>query len=201
MITAFGSYYTHRQALVKILLMLLRNYCAKIATKKRTHNTNSTGMSVNLVVCVLAFYPYPEPKRAGVSFVGLSKSGRLHPACPHRQDPYPAPRRGQRRGRLSAYAVLPYIFPEYADCQKTLVGASIARPCPFACEKTYPEKALLRQVGGRPLLAPTYSIGHECDFFDTPEYEQELTSKLRWPHKKAHGKHTRAGTALAGNSM
>lgn len=41
-----------------------------------------------------------------------------------------------------------YIFPEYADCQKTLVGAGIARPCPFACEKTYPEKALLRQVGG-----------------------------------------------------
>ena len=37
---------------------------------------------------------------------------------------------------------------EYADCQKTLVGASIARPCPFAREKTYPEKALLRQVGG-----------------------------------------------------
>ena len=38
-------------------------------------------------------------------------------------------------------------------------------------------------------------------FFDTPEYEQELTSKLRWPHKKAHGKYTRARTALAGNSM
>ena len=38
-------------------------------------------------------------------------------------------------------------------------------------------------------------------FFDTPEYEQELTSKLRWPHKKARGKHTRARTALAGNSM
>ncbi len=57
-----------------------------------------------------------------------------------------------------------YIFPEYADCQKTFVGASIARPCPFACEKTYPEKALLRQVGGRPMVAPTYSIGHECDF-------------------------------------
>ena len=91
-----------------------------------------------------------------------------------------------------------YIFPEYADCQKTLVGASIARPCPFACEKTYPEKALLRQVGGRPMVAPTYSIGHKCD---TPEYEQELTTKLRWPHKKAHGKHTRARTALAGNSM
>ena len=114
-------------------------------------------------VC-LRFYPYPEPKRAGVSFVGLSKSGRLHPASPHRQDTCPAPRRGQRRGRLSAYAVLPYIFPEYADCQKTLVGASIARPCPFACEKTYPEKALLRQVRGRPMVAPTYSIGHECDF-------------------------------------
>ena len=53
---------------------------------------------------------------------------------------------------------------EYADCQKTLVGASIARPCPFACEKTYPEKALLRQVDGRPMVAPTYLIGHECDF-------------------------------------
>ena len=54
MISAFGSYYTHRQALVKILLMLLCNCCAKIAPKKRTHNTNPTGMSVNLVVCVLA---------------------------------------------------------------------------------------------------------------------------------------------------
>ena len=57
-----------------------------------------------------------------------------------------------------------YIFPEYADCQKTLVGASIARPCPFACEKTYPEKALLRQVDGRPMAAPRYSIDYECDF-------------------------------------
>ena len=53
---------------------------------------------------------------------------------------------------------------EYADCQKTLVGASIARPCLFACEKNLPGKALLRQVGGRPMVAPTYSIGHECDF-------------------------------------
>ena len=53
---------------------------------------------------------------------------------------------------------------EYADCQKTFVGASIARPCPFACEKTYPEKALLRQVGGRPMVAPTYLIDHECVF-------------------------------------
>ena len=53
---------------------------------------------------------------------------------------------------------------EYADCQKTFVGASIALPCPLACEKTYPEKALLRQVGGRPVVAPTYLIDHECVF-------------------------------------
>ena len=102
----------------------------------------------------LRFYPYPEPKKAEVSFVGLSKSGRLHPASPHRQDPCPAPRRGQRRGRLLAYAVLPYIFPEYADCQKTLVGASIARPCPFACEKNLPGKGVAapswRATNGRP---------------------------------------------------
>ena len=32
------------------------------------------------------------------------------------------------------------------------------------CKKTVPENALLRQVGGRPLVAPTYSIGCECDF-------------------------------------
>ncbi|MEF2669288.1 MAG: hypothetical protein U0M85_03300, partial [Gemmiger sp.] len=31
--------------------------------------------------------------------------------------------------------------------KKTLVGAGIARPCPFICEITSPEKALLRQVG------------------------------------------------------
>ena len=54
MTSAFGNYYTHRPALVRVLLMFLRNCCAKIAAKKRTHNTNSTGMSVNLVVCVLA---------------------------------------------------------------------------------------------------------------------------------------------------
>ena len=33
---------------------------------------------------------------------------------------------------------------EYTDCQKTLVGASIPRPCPFALQKTIPENALLR---------------------------------------------------------
>ena len=35
-----------------------------------------------------------------------------------------------------------------SGCQKTLVGAGIARPCPFVCEITSPENALLRQVGG-----------------------------------------------------
>ena len=34
MTSAFGNYYTHRQALVRVLLMFLRNCCAKIATKK-----------------------------------------------------------------------------------------------------------------------------------------------------------------------
>ena len=51
-----------------------------------------------------------------------------------------------------------------ADRQKTLIGASIARPCPFVCGKNLPEKTLLRQVGWRPMVAPTYSIGHECNF-------------------------------------
>jgi len=32
--------------------------------------------------------------------------------------------------------------------KKTLVGAGIARPCPFVYETTSPQKALLRQVGG-----------------------------------------------------
>ena len=40
-------------------------------------------------------------------------------------------------------------------CRKTLVGASIARPRPFALQETIPENALLRQVGGRPMVAPT----------------------------------------------
>ena len=43
--------------------------------------------------------------------------------------------------------------------KKTLVGAGIARPCPFVYEMTSPENALLRQVGGRPMVAPTRSIG------------------------------------------
>ena len=43
--------------------------------------------------------------------------------------------------------------------KKTLVGAGIARPCPFVCETTSPENALLRQVGGRLMVVPTHSIG------------------------------------------
>ena len=121
MTSAFSNYYTHRPALVKILLMLLCNCCAKIAPKKRTHNTNSTGMSVDLVVCACGFILIRSPKGQGVSLCGTP---------------------------MFKLKMESYIFPEYADCQKTLVGASIARPCPFACERTYPEKALLRQVGG-----------------------------------------------------
>ena len=50
-----------------------------------------------------------------------------------------------------------------SDCRKTLVGASIARLCPFALQKSVPEKALLRQVGGRPMVAPTHAIRQECN--------------------------------------
>ena len=51
-----------------------------------------------------------------------------------------------------------------SGCQKTLVRASIARPCPFVCEKTFLKNALMRQVLWRPMVAPTHSIGQECDF-------------------------------------
>ena len=47
---------------------------------------------------------------------------------------------------------------------KTLVGASIARPCPFLCENAFLKNALLHPVSGRPMVAPTHSIGQECDF-------------------------------------
>ena len=92
----------------KHLLKFCWCFCATIAQKSPQKSVNTTQIQrecpwIWSCVC-LRFYPYPEPKRAGVSFVGLPKSGRLHPASPHRQDPCPAPRRGQRRGRLSAYA-------------------------------------------------------------------------------------------------
>ncbi|WP_294760402.1 hypothetical protein, partial [uncultured Gemmiger sp.] len=32
------------------------------------------------------------------------------------------------------------------------------------CKKTAPENAMLRQVGGRPMVAPTHSLSMECDF-------------------------------------
>ena len=81
MTSAFGNYYTHRQALVKILLMLLRNYCAKIATKKRKHNTNSTGMSVNLVVCACGFILIRSRKGQGSALLACPKAdGFIQPA-------------------------------------------------------------------------------------------------------------------------
>ena len=81
MTSAFGNYYTHRQALVKFLLMLLRNYCAKIATKKRTHNTNSTGMSVNLVMCACGFILIRSRKGQGSALLACTKAdGFIQPA-------------------------------------------------------------------------------------------------------------------------
>ena len=131
MTSAFGSYYTHRPSLVKILLMLLCNCCAKIAPKKRTHNTNSTGMSVNLVVCACGFILIRSRKGQGSAYAAHQCSS-------------------WRWNLISSMRM--------QTVKKTFVGASIARPCPFACEKDLPRKALLRQVGGRPMVAPTYSM-------------------------------------------
>ena len=43
---------------------------------------------------------------------------------------------------------------ENSDCRKTLVGASIARPCPFALQKNCPGKCVAavswRATNGRP---------------------------------------------------
>ena len=47
------------------------------------------------------------------------------------------------------------------------------RPCSFVCEKAFLENALLRQVGGRPMVAPT----HPTDIFDTPEYSISIALK------------------------
>ena len=62
---------------------------------------------------------------------------------------------------LTTCACYAMIQVQKSDCRKTLVGASIARPCPFALQKTVPEKALLRPAGGRPMVAPTHAIRHE----------------------------------------
>ena len=106
-------------------------FCATVAQKssqkKRKHNTNSTGMSVNLVVCACGFILIRSPKGEGVSLWGTP---------------------------MFKLKMESYIFPEYADCQKTLVGAGIARPCPFACEKNLPGKGVAapswRVTNGRP---------------------------------------------------
>ena len=137
----------------KHLLKFCWCFCATVAQKspQKSVNTtqNSTGMSVNLVVCVLAVLSLSGAEKGRGQLCWLvqkrtASSSQPSQATTLAQAPSPC----QRRGRLSAYAVLPYIFPEYADCQKTLVGASIARPCPFVCEKTFRENALLRQAGG-----------------------------------------------------
>jgi hypothetical protein len=59
------------------------------------------------------------------------------------------------------YLSLPMIIGDWrkkgnslADCRKTFVGASIARPCPFALQENYPEKCAApvgwRTTNGRP---------------------------------------------------
>ena len=91
MTSAFGNYYTHRQALVKILLMLLRNYCAKIATKKRKHNTNSTEMSVDLVVCVLAVLSLSGAEKGRGQLCWLVQKRTASSSQPSQARPLPSP--------------------------------------------------------------------------------------------------------------
>ena len=47
-----------------------------------------------------------------------------------------------------------------SDCRKTLVGASIARPCPFALQKNCPGKCVAavswRATNGRPYTAALF---------------------------------------------
>ena len=115
----------------KHLLKFCWCFCATIAQKSPQKSVNTTQIQrecpwIWSCAC-LRFYPYPEPKRAGGSLCGTP---------------------------MFKLKMESYIFPEYADCQKTLVGASIARPCPFACERNLPGKGVAapswRVTNGRP---------------------------------------------------
>ena len=67
--------------------------------------------------------------------------------------PWPPLRGGSARRRWGREL---YGCPKYfgSDCRKTLVGASIARPCPFALQKNRPGKCVAaagwRATNGRP---------------------------------------------------
>ena len=105
MTSAFGNYYTHRPALVKILLMLLCNCCAKIAPKKRTHNTNSTGMSVNLVVYACGFILIRSRKGQGSAYAAHQCSSWRWNLRQHRI--IPALRLKHRSGGCGTASALP----------------------------------------------------------------------------------------------
>ena len=82
MTSAFGNYYTHRQALVEILLMLLRDYCAKIATKKRTHKHKFNGNVREFGrVCACGFILIRSRKGQGSALLACPKAdGFIQPA-------------------------------------------------------------------------------------------------------------------------
>ena len=98
--------------------------------------------------------------------------GQPYSSLPHRLRAEPPPRRGgqgvstpSRLRRLRSDTRLrAQPLGGSPGCRKTLVGASIARPCPFALQEAFPENALLRQVDGRPMVAPTHAKKQECNF-------------------------------------
>ena len=52
------------------------------------------------------------------------------------------------------------------DCQKAHCRGEHCSPVPVRLERSFPKRALLRQVGGRTMFAPTFSIRQSRCFFD-----------------------------------
>ena len=99
------------------------------------------------------------------------------------------------------YLSLPMIIGDWrekgnslADCRKTFVGASIARPCPFALQENCPEKCAAavgwRATNGRPYTRNKARV----QFLDGLKgifckIRIELCSGMRYNNKKAAGRY------------